>query len=246
MDSHYKEDTSFINRCIALDRLDVNLFRATNLWFPDGARGTFGGQIAAQALQSAIQTVDKDFFLHAFHAFFVRPGNPSIPMAYQVSHIRDGQSFCSKAVTAIQNEKTILTLQASFHKQLDVNISLHFQPVMPVVEHYSNLSAVTKLNPGFELPSSLLVEIRPVDLDVYTLRVADKTHRLLSWIRVYGRIGKFKSLRKQIFPRHKNLILYDTRLQLLTYIFVTRIFCDQRDVSSFLFTGNKLTQSMII
>src|ERR1035441_2645222 len=75
---------------------------------------TFGGQVAAQALMAAGRTVDLGN-VHSLHSYFLRPGDPSIPILYEVDRIRDGRSFTTRRVVAIQHGRAIFNMSASFH-----------------------------------------------------------------------------------------------------------------------------------
>lgn len=95
-----------------LEALEVNLFRGRS---PDEDRQrVFGGQVLAQALEAARRTVEADRTPHSFHAYFLRPGDPSAPILYQVDRIRDGRSFTTRRIVAIQHGKAILNMSASF------------------------------------------------------------------------------------------------------------------------------------
>jgi acyl-CoA thioesterase II len=97
---------------LQLERLEVNLFRGLS---PDEDRQrVFGGQVAAQALVAAGRTVDRGH-VHSLHAYFLRPGDPRIPIIYDVDRIRDGRSFTTRRVVAIQHGRAIFNLSASFH-----------------------------------------------------------------------------------------------------------------------------------
>ena len=74
----------------------------------------FGGQVAGQALVAAARTVDADRHVHSLHAYFLRPGDPTVPILYEVDRIRDGRSFTTRRVVAIQHGKAIFNLSASF------------------------------------------------------------------------------------------------------------------------------------
>lgn len=96
-----------------LEVIEVNLFRGRS---PDESRQrVFGGQVAGQALVAATRTVEPDRFVHSLHAYFLRPGDPTTPIVYEVDRIRDGKSFTTRRVVAIQHGKAIFNLQASFH-----------------------------------------------------------------------------------------------------------------------------------
>jgi acyl-CoA thioesterase-2 len=97
-----------------LEAIEVNIFRGRS---PDEKRQrVFGGQVAGQALVAAARTVDEPGRLvHSLHAYFLRPGDPLVPILYEVDRIRDGRSFTTRRVVAIQHGKVIFNLQASFH-----------------------------------------------------------------------------------------------------------------------------------
>jgi acyl-CoA thioesterase II len=97
-----------------LEVIEVNLFRGRS---PDESRQrVFGGQVAGQALVAATRTVvESDRMVHSLHAYFLRPGDPTTPIVYEVDRIRDGRSFTTRRVVAIQHGKPIFNLQASFH-----------------------------------------------------------------------------------------------------------------------------------
>ncbi|KUJ86030.1 acyl-CoA thioesterase II [Ruegeria marisrubri] len=100
---------------IDIERLEVDLFRGTGSGGETPTR-IYGGQVVAQALAAAYRTVE-DRLCHSLHAYFIRPGDPSIPVVYQVDRARDGGSFTTRRVVAIQHGKQILNLSASFHVQ---------------------------------------------------------------------------------------------------------------------------------
>lgn len=99
---------------LALERLDRDLFRAPNTAEMRGGR-VFGGQVAAQALRAATLTVDVEHAAHSLHGYFLRPGDPSIPIIMSVDRIRDGRSFTTRRVVALQNGEAIFSLSTSFH-----------------------------------------------------------------------------------------------------------------------------------
>jgi len=98
-----------------LEQIEVDIFRGRS---PEGERRqrVFGGQVAGQALVAAGRTVPEDRPVHSLHAYFIRPGDPTIPLVYLVERVRDGRSFTTRRVTTIQHGKTIFTLSASFHR----------------------------------------------------------------------------------------------------------------------------------
>ncbi|MGW6914811.1 acyl-CoA thioesterase [Kitasatospora sp. NPDC054939] len=96
-----------------LEQIELNIFRGRS---PEEAlQRTFGGQVAGQALVAAGRTVDGDRPVHSLHAYFLRPGVPGVPIVYQVDRIRDGRSFTTRRVLAIQGGRSIFALTADFH-----------------------------------------------------------------------------------------------------------------------------------
>lgn len=96
-----------------IEQLEIDLFRGMG----NGGETTtriFGGHVIAQALMAAYRTVP-DRLCHSLHAYFIRPGDPEIPVIYQVDRARDGGSFTTRRVVAIQHGKQIFNLSASFH-----------------------------------------------------------------------------------------------------------------------------------
>jgi acyl-CoA thioesterase II len=90
----------------------------------------FGGQVAGQALVAAGRTVEPERRVHSLHSYFIRPGDPAIPIVYDVDRVRDGRSFTTRRVVAVQHARPIFTLSASF--QLD----------QPGVDHQSPMPDV--------------------------------------------------------------------------------------------------------
>lgn len=111
---------------LGLETLEENLFRGSSqdLGFPQ----LFGGQVLGQALSAATQTVEPVRQVHSLHGYFLRPGDAQRPVVYQVDRVRDGGSFTTRRVSAIQNGKTIFFCSASFHGE---ESGFHHQPAMP-------------------------------------------------------------------------------------------------------------------
>ncbi len=117
----------FLVDLLDLETIEVNTYRGRH---PEEERQrTFGGQGAAQALRAAGRTVEHGS-VHSLHSYFLRPGDPRIPILYEVDRIRDGKSFTTRRVVAIQHGRAIYNMQASFHTEEQ---SLEHQFVMPDV-----------------------------------------------------------------------------------------------------------------
>lgn len=102
-------------KLLSLERIEENLFRgqAEDL----GWGRLYGGHVLGQALSAATQTVPPDRFVHSLHSYFLRPGEVHRPIVYDVDRIRDGGSFTTRRVVAIQGGRAIFNLQVSFHRQ---------------------------------------------------------------------------------------------------------------------------------
>lgn len=100
-----------------LEQLEVNLFRGVSP--PQSPTRVFGGQVAAQALVAAGRTVPDDREVHSLHAYFIRPGDPRVPIVYEAERVRDGRSFTTRRVLAIQHGEAIFSLSASFQQPQD-------------------------------------------------------------------------------------------------------------------------------
>ena len=101
-------------RLLDLEKIEENIFRGVS---PKTAlTRVFGGQVAGQALVAAGRTVAAERPVHSLHAYFIRPGDPMVPIVYQVDRTRDGGSFTTRRVIAIQHGEAIFALSASFQK----------------------------------------------------------------------------------------------------------------------------------
>lgn len=137
-----------------LEQIEVNLFRGHS---PDDSwQRVFGGQVIGQALVAASRTVE-DVVCHSLHAYFLRPGDPSVPIVYEVDRARDGKSFKSRRVTAIQHGKQIFNLAASFQREED---GLAHQVEMPDVPSPEDLQPERERR--LELAEKLPEEVRDI------------------------------------------------------------------------------------
>jgi len=128
--------TEDLVRLLDLEQLEWNLFRGFS---PDTERvRTYGGEVLGQALIAAGRTVPAGRTIHSMHAYFLKLGDPSVPIVYEVDHIRDGGSFTTRRVVAIQRGKAIFNLAASF--QVEEHGPDHHDP-MPGVPHADDLPA---------------------------------------------------------------------------------------------------------
>ena len=105
-------DLDALMALLDLEELEVDLYRGISP--AESPVRVFGGQVAAQALVAAGRTVEPDRYVHSLHSYFIRAGDPSRPIVYRAERVRDGQSFSTRRVVAVQGGKPIFTLSASF------------------------------------------------------------------------------------------------------------------------------------
>jgi acyl-CoA thioesterase-2 len=145
-----------------LEVIEVNIFRG---YSPEENRvRVFGGQVAGQSLVAASRTVDeKSRFVHSLHAYFLRPGDPTAPILYEVDRLRDGRSFTTRRVVAIQHGEVIFNLQASFHEP---ETGLEWQIASPT--NMANPETLpdfkTRMAPFKEKMGDWYHQPRPIDL----------------------------------------------------------------------------------
>ena len=118
-----------IEEILAIERLDRDLYRGRPV--ETHLQRTFGGQVAGQSLMAAINTVGDDRHVHSLNGYFIRPGHPKDPTIFQVDRLRDGRSFATRRVTALQDGEAIFSMEASFH--LDAQEGIEHQDTMPSV-----------------------------------------------------------------------------------------------------------------
>ncbi|MGG2462927.1 acyl-CoA thioesterase [Streptomyces sp. RGM 3693] len=128
-----------------LERIEQDIFRGQSR--ASVVPRVFGGQVAAQALVAAGRTVPADRPPHSLHAYFLRPGDPGAPIVYTVDRIRDGRSFTTRRVVAVQHGKPIFHLTASFHAQEEA--ALEHQEPMPAAPDPLELPTQAELLPRY-------------------------------------------------------------------------------------------------
>jgi acyl-CoA thioesterase-2 len=155
------EELSALLTILDLEQLEVNIFRGLS---PDEtAQRVFGGQVAGQALVAAGRTVPDERHVHSLHAYFLRPGDPTIPIIYEVDRIRDGKSFTTRRVVAVQHGKAIFHLSASF--QVDEPGADH-QAEMPEAPDPESILSLEQKRAAAGMPPShrWSDRLRPIDV----------------------------------------------------------------------------------
>ncbi|MDX2483760.1 MAG: acyl-CoA thioesterase II [Pseudodonghicola sp.] len=157
-----------------IEPLEVDLFRGIGAGGETSKR-IYGGQVIAQALAAAYHTVPGRL-CHSLHAYFIRPGDPSIPVIYQVDRARDGGSFATRRVVAIQHGKQILNMAASFHVEEE---GWDYQHVMPDVPGPEGLVNREELQGRWldQIPESMRKDfLRPRPIEIREVEPRDLIH----------------------------------------------------------------------
>ncbi len=174
---------------LKLERLENYLFRGQSKSI--GSKRVFGGQVLAQSLSAAMETVPEDRFVHSLHAYFILPGDIHKPIVFEVDPIRDGGSFTTRRVVAIQNGRAIFNMSASFQLKQE---GFEHQEQMPVVTPPDDLmnwqEMVAKY--GTNMPDNFKkfltwdrpLEFRPVENPFEV----EKTNKRNIWLRPKGKM----------------------------------------------------------
>jgi acyl-CoA thioesterase II len=175
-----------------LEQIEVNIFRGRspeNEW----RQRVFGGQVAGQALVAAGRTVPADRPVHSLHAYFIRPGDPTVPLIYLVERVRDGRSFTTRRVSAVQHGETIFTLSASFHRA-EPGVS-HADPMPDVPGPEELPSTAERMEKLFGPSAREYYDGNPIDIrhvGPLTVEVAKdpslRTARSQVWLRADGEL----------------------------------------------------------
>ena len=197
-----------------LEVIEVNIFRGLSP--QENRQRVFGGQVAGQALVAAARTVDdKSRRVHSLHAYFLRPGDPSIPILYEVDRIRDGKSFTTRRVIAIQHGKAIFNLQASF--QITEPGFEHFIEMpkgLPKPESLPDFK--TRMEPYKEQIGEWFDRPRPIDLRYIDAdpisRKNFKSPGQKLWMRADGKLPDDPVLHACIVTYASDMSLLDTTL----------------------------------
>jgi len=107
-------EPSDISSALDVEQLDLNLYRSRNLSLPFEARGVFGGQVISQALVAATRCVKPELTVHSLHAYFLLSASASTPLLYYVDRVRDGRSYSTRSVRAVQSGRTVFVMLCSF------------------------------------------------------------------------------------------------------------------------------------
>ncbi len=199
-----------------LEQLEVNLFRGRSPQV--GWQRVFGGQVVAQALVAATRTVG-NLPAHSLHGYFLIGGDPNVPIIFEVDRIRDGRSYVTRRVVAIQHGKAIFSMSASFHAPEES--SLDHQVPMPDVPMPETLPSQTDLLQRHTdhapeamkrfLERQRALELRPADLRHYV------THDALPpvqniWLRSRSALPDDPAIHAAVLAYASDMTLLDTAL----------------------------------
>ncbi|MEV8330621.1 acyl-CoA thioesterase [Streptomyces niveus] len=179
-----------------LERIEEDIFRGLSR--PTAVPRVYGGQVAAQALVAAGRTVPADRRAHSLHAYFLRAGDPGAPIVYTVDRIRDGRSFTTRRVVAVQHGQPIFHLSASFQTYED---GLEHQAAMPPAPDPESLPTAAELLPRHAdrfvdpsvvdrlLETRAAVDLRYVDAPPYATAGQVREARSQVWFRTVGKLA---------------------------------------------------------
>ncbi|MEM9277520.1 MAG: acyl-CoA thioesterase II [Pseudomonadota bacterium] len=199
-----------------LEKIEQNLYRGES---PNvGWQRVFGGQVIGQALAAAQRTVEEGRIVHSLHGYFMRPGDPSVPIVYEVDRIRDGKSFTTRRVVAIQHGKAIFSMSASF-QIIEPGLE-HYVP-MPDVPDPEALPSEKQLADQFidHAPEGVRrywqrerpIELRPINLEHYiSNKKLDPKQDI--WFRATGPIPANPATQQAVLAYASDMTLLDTSL----------------------------------
>jgi len=199
-----------------LEPLEVNLFRGRSP--QTGWQRVYGGQVIGQALVAACRTVEGRP-PHSLHAYFMLPGDPKVPIIYDVDRIRDGKSFATRRVVAIQHGHAIFTMAVSFH--VDEPMSLTHQAKMPEVPKPEDLPSEEQIRKAIlpSMPEAVRryyererpIELRPVDYTRYLGRKSEGgTFNV--WIRATAKLPDDPAIHQCVLAYASDMTLLDVAL----------------------------------
>ncbi|RSN13837.1 acyl-CoA thioesterase II [Amycolatopsis roodepoortensis] len=203
-----------LDRLVALldlEKIEENIFRGVSP--AHSPVRVFGGQVAGQALVAAGRTVPEERKVHSLHAYFIRGGDPSVPIVYEVDRIRDGRSFTTRRVVGIQHGKAIFSLSASFQKDEG---GIEHSETMPDVPDPESLPTLQERAEGYFMGH--LDRPRPIDLRYVndppwvTRKSGDRPARNQVWMRADGKLPDQQLLHVCVLTYASDMTLLDSVL----------------------------------
>jgi acyl-CoA thioesterase-2 len=199
-----------------LEPLEVNLFRGLSP--QSGWQRVFGGQVIGQALVAATRTVN-DIPVHSLHGYFMLPGDPKVPIVYEVDRLRDGRSFTTRGVRAIQHGQAIFSMLVSFHRD---EPGFSHQAEMPKVPGPDELPSEEEMRQKIlpHLPKPIRtyyererpLELRPVEFERYTSRNHARDPKFHIWIRSTAPLPDNPAIHQCVLAYASDMTLLDSSL----------------------------------
>ena len=198
-----------------LEQIEDNIFRGHS---PRTAWGrVFGGLVISQALVAAARTVEGRA-PHSLHGYFILPGDPSLPIVYEVDRIRDGTSFATRRCIAIQRGKAIFSLSASFHIEEE---GLSHQFTKPDVPDPETLLSAQEIFDKFgaQMPPAVQsyfkrerpIELRPIDWMAYLNRKPTEPVQRI-WIKATGPLPDDQAVHRAVLAYLSDMTLLDSAM----------------------------------
>ena len=192
-----------IEEILDLEKLEVNMFRG-GVFSPESGflQRTFGGHVAGQSLVSAVRTVEPRYQVHSLHGYFLRPGDARAPTVYLVERLRDGGSFATRRVNAVQHGETIFSMSASF--QTDQS-GIEHQDAMPTAPPPDDI-------PDFKSASKVFDDASFRQFDEWDVRIVPREQ--MSFL-------PGKASQQQVWFRHRDPLPDDSVLHICALAYLS-------------------------
>ncbi len=201
---------------ITLEKIDINIFRGNSQAV--SSTRVFGGQVLAQALHAVSNTVEPNRTIHSMHAYFILPGNTADKITYIVDRVRDGGSFTTRRVRAIQYGKDIFVMAASFQKEqpgLDHQIDM---PNIPFPDDLvTDQELATKMGDFISDKFKEMIRVRPIEFkpvempDIFTpIKSSPQQH---VWLRAKGKLSDDPRIHQQVLAYASDYNLLTTAMR---------------------------------
>lgn len=214
-----------VEQVLQLESLEVDLYRAVTLPSNPTRGHVFGGQLLGQALAAASKSVDPSLLVHSLHSYFLRTGDTHEPLVYQVHRVRDGHSFATRRITALQKGYTIFSMMASFQRTEEG--FTHHEPKPPAPDPEEIITA-EEIQEGYRTDPRIPVEFRnrllgrkvmPGYLDVRLCNPDDKVKpealepREKFWFRAREKLSEDQALQRCVAAYASDLRFLEVSLR---------------------------------
>ncbi len=201
---------------LALEAIEVNIFRGGSP--KDRWQRVFGGQVLGQALVAAYRTVEERV-CHSLHAYFIRPGDPKVPILYEVDRARDGKTFSTRRVVAIQHGEQIFNMSASFQVP-EAGLEHQFDAPMVAGPEGLETEETRRKRLSHQLPEKVRehftrpnpIEVRPVERADDLINPAKTAPHQNVWIKANGTMPSELAMHQCVLAYASDMTLLDTCL----------------------------------